>query len=58
METKLTLKQEKFVQEFLNPDGKGHHNATQAAIRAGYSKKNSRTIGYQLICGHVLITTW
>lgn len=41
---KLTAKQRRFVEEYLID-----LNATQAAIRAGYSKKNADTIGYQLL---------
>jgi phage terminase small subunit len=37
---KLTLKQERFVQEYLIEP-----NAVQAAIRAGYSAKTAREIG-------------
>lgn len=40
MAGKLTLKQELFVAEYLVD-----LNATQAAIRAGYSKKSARKIG-------------
>ena len=40
----LTPKQEAFVREYLID-----LNATQAAIRAGYSAKNAETIGYQLL---------
>ena len=39
---KLTPKQERFVQEYLVD-----LNATQAAIRAGYSKKTAEVIGYE-----------
>ena len=39
---KLTAKQEKFCLEYLID-----LNATQAAIRAGYSKKTSFTIGHE-----------
>lgn len=39
---KLTPKQERFVQEYLID-----LNATQAAIRAGYSEKTARTIAAQ-----------
>ena len=38
--TKLTAKQERFCEEYLVD-----LNATQAAIRAGYSKKTSASIG-------------
>ena len=38
----LTLKQERFVDEYLI-DG----NATQAAIRAGYSEKTAEVIGHE-----------
>jgi phage terminase small subunit len=41
---KLTLKQEMFVREYLVD-----LNATQAAVRAGYSEKSSMEIGYQLL---------
>lgn len=41
----LTLKQELFVQEYLLVDG----NATQAAIRAGYSVKTAKSIGARLL---------
>ena len=40
LEIKLTPKQEKFVQEYMID-----LNATQAAIRAGYSKKTAYSIG-------------
>lgn len=40
----LTAQQKLFVAEYLK-DG----NATQAAIRAGYSKKTAEQIGYQLL---------
>lgn len=39
---KLTPKQQRFVQEYLID-----LNATQAAIRAGYSKKTAEQIGYE-----------
>ena len=38
----LTAKQERFVAEYLID-----LNATQAAIRAGYSKKTARSVGYE-----------
>jgi phage terminase small subunit len=41
---KLTKKQLLFVAEYLVD-----YNATQAAIRAGYSKKTAEVIGYQLL---------
>lgn len=40
----LTPKQEAFVREYLID-----LNATQAAIRAGYSEKNAEKIGHQLL---------
>lgn len=40
----LTDQQRLFVAEYLKD-----HNATQAAIRAGYSKKTAEQIGYQLL---------
>ncbi len=40
----LTAQQRRFVAEYLK-DG----NATQAAIRSGYSKKSAEQIGYQLL---------
>lgn len=40
----LTAKQERFVQEYLVD-----LNATQAAIRAGYSEKNADKIGPELL---------
>ena len=39
---KLTKKQKRFVEEYLVD-----LNATQAAIRAGYSEKNAKEIGYE-----------
>ncbi len=42
MAKKLTDKQQRFVEEYLVD-----LNATQAAIRAGYSKKTARDIGYE-----------
>ena len=42
--TKLTPKQKLFVAEYLVD-----LNATQAAIRAGYSEKRASEIGYQLL---------
>ena len=41
---KLTPKQKRFVAEYLVD-----LNATQAAIRAGYSEKRASEIGYQLL---------
>lgn len=41
---KLTPKQQRFVEEYLVD-----LNATQAAIRAGYSAKRASEIGYQLL---------
>lgn len=38
-ETALTIRQERFVEEYLKD-----RNATQAAVRAGYSVKNAETI--------------
>lgn len=43
-ERKLTPKQQKFVDEYLTD-----LNATQAAIRAGYSKKTARSIAVELL---------
>ena len=42
MSRQLTAKQERFVEEYLID-----LNATQAAIRSGYSKKTARDIGYE-----------
>lgn len=44
MGKKLTAKQQRFVEEYLID-----LNATQAAIRAGYSAKRAAEIGYQLL---------
>jgi phage terminase small subunit len=44
MTTKLTPKQQRFVQEYLKD-----LNATQAAIRAGYSARNADKIGPELL---------
>ncbi|MEY2195738.1 terminase small subunit [Neobacillus sp. BF23-41] len=44
MENYLTRKQQAFVLEYIKD-----HNATQAAIRAGYSKRRASEIGYQLL---------
>ena len=41
---KLTAKQQRFVEEYLID-----LNATQAAIRAGYSEKTAEQLGYQLL---------
>lgn len=41
---KLTAKQQRFVEEYLID-----LNATQAAIRAGYSVKTAEQVGYQLL---------
>lgn len=40
--SKLTIKQQKFADEYIISG-----NATEAAIKAGYSKKTARTIGAQ-----------
>ena len=40
--SKLTKKQERFVYEYLID-----LNATQAAIRSGYSKKSAYSIGFE-----------
>ena len=42
MSGKLTAKQQRFIQEYLID-----LNATQAAIRAGYSEKTATEIGYE-----------
>ena len=42
MGDKLTPKQERFIQEYLID-----MNATQAAIKAGYSKKSAQIIGFE-----------
>lgn len=41
--TKLTSKQDSFVKEYLLNGG----NATQAAIKAGYSEKTAKSIGQE-----------
>lgn len=41
---RLTLKRQRFVEEYLT-----EANATQAAVRAGYSKRNADKIGPQLL---------
>lgn len=42
MEVKLTPKQSRFIDEYMKD-----YNATQAAIRTGYSKKTAFQIGYE-----------
>lgn len=42
MKNKLTLKQEKFIDYYIESG-----NATEAAIKAGYNKKNARVIAAQ-----------
>ena len=42
MNAKLTPKQQRFVEEYLID-----LNATQAAIRAGYSNKTAGQVGYE-----------
>ncbi len=42
MQSNLTAKQRRFVEEYLVD-----HNATQAAIRAGYSEKTAYSIGHE-----------
>ena len=44
MARKLTARQERFVAEYLID-----LNATQAAIRAGYSQKRASEMAYQLL---------
>ena len=44
--SKLTVKQDAFVKEYLLNGG----NATQAAIKAGYSKKTAQAIGTENLC--------
>lgn len=44
MPAKLTLKQQRFVEEYFKD-----FNATQAAIRAGYSVRNADKIGSELL---------
>ena len=41
-EPKLTLKQRRFIEEYLID-----FNATQAAIRAGYSEKTAYSVGHE-----------
>lgn len=50
MTEKLTPKQEKFCAEYIK-DG----NATQAALRAGYSKKTARAIGCQNLAKPLIV---
>lgn len=45
--TKLTLKQRKFVAEYLKSG-----NATDAAIKAGYSQKTARFVGSENLTKH------
>jgi phage terminase small subunit len=44
MDTCLTRKQQAFVIEYAKD-----HNATKAAVRAGYSERAASEIGYQLL---------
>ena len=44
METKLTPRQSRFVENYLID-----LNATQAAIRAGYSRKTASEVGYEYL---------
>lgn len=44
MDNRLTRKQQAFVLEYVKD-----HNATQAAIRAGYSKRWASELGYKLV---------
>ena len=53
MSRKLTNKQKLFVEEYLVD-----LNATQAALRAGYSKKMAGRIGYQHDSGGVGGRVW
>ena len=46
---KLTAKQTDFIRYYCEPKSKGHNNATQAAILAGYSPKTAYSIGQQLL---------
>lgn len=47
---KLPLMQQRFVQEYISsPVGEQPFNATQAAIRAGYSEKTARSQGQRLL---------
>lgn len=43
-DAELSARQKKFIVEYLKDS-----NATQAAIRAGYSEKNADKIGHQLL---------
>ena len=49
--SKLTAKQEAFIQEYVIDK-----NATQAAIRAGYSQKTAGQIGDELIEGGAFLS--
>jgi phage terminase small subunit len=51
MNTKLTAKQRTFIEEYLID-----LNATQAAIRAGYSKKTAQQVGSQNLSKLVIQT--
>jgi phage terminase small subunit len=44
MQKELTPKQQQFVEEYLFD-----FNATQAAVRAGYSKRSAYQLGYKLL---------
>lgn len=52
MRTKLTAKQQAFIEEYLID-----LNATQAAIRAGYSKKTAQQVGSQNLSKLVIQTS-
>lgn len=49
---KLNPKQQRFVEEYLID-----LNATQAAIRAGYSEKTADQYGYQLLQNSIVVET-
>ena len=48
---KLTVKQQRFIEEYMID-----HNATQAAIRAGYSKKTAHRIGAENMQKPAIVT--
>ena len=51
MQNKLTLKQRKFVDEFITSG-----NATEAAIKAGYAKKSAQQMGAENLSKPVIKT--
>lgn len=47
--SRLMQKQQRFVEAYVDPDGKGFHSPTNAVLIAGYKTNNPTKVGMQLM---------